>query len=86
MQGWSNPGGWVASIDFGKTVGQIFKIWPMDKIILDIKFGQESYVPVYCHHIVFLLYSKSIHKRFFTKNWNILFLINLFAQYFCEFF
>ena len=35
---WSNPDGWVASIDFGKTVGPIFKIWPVDKVIEKIKF------------------------------------------------
>ncbi len=50
---------WVASIHFGETIGPIFKIWPVDKVIQKIKFGQELHVPVYCRHIGFtlLLYS-----------------------------
>ena len=28
----------LVSIDFGKTVRQIFKIWPVDKVIDYIKF------------------------------------------------
>ena len=36
---------WVASIDFGKIVGPIFKIWPVYKVIQKIKFGQKLHVP-----------------------------------------
>ena len=90
MQGciFLNPGGWVASIDFGKTVGPIFKIWPVDKVIQEIKFGQELHMPVYYRHFGFLLYSKSINKiiDFLQQNWKIFFLVNLFTQYFSSYF
>ncbi len=77
-------GGWVASIDFEKTVGPIFKIRPVDKVIQEIKFGQELLMPLYYRHFGFLLYSKFIH-RFFTKDLDDFF-VNLFIQYFYDFF
>jgi len=65
-----------SSIDFGKTVGPIFKIWPVDKVIQKIKFGQKLRVPVYCSHIGFTLlllvfFIKSL--IFLFKNWKIFF-------------
>ncbi len=56
---------WVASIDFGKTIGHNFKIWPVE-----IKFCQELHVAIldllYCYLVIEL-------KDFLQKKWNIFF-------------